>query len=161
MATTRRRFMVLALSGVGAAMLGVGCGGDDAEPSLSSDVPPDEEPFVPDVDEEMLPQTRIDLVTLLTSWFEGADLAAIGAIGLAYLQRFVPDESAVVEDLSELLAPLSDEVDVAVALEALDASVISDFESVALASVRGWQLSVTEARLCALVSLNVNAQDAG
>lgn len=161
MATTRRRFMVLALSGLGAAMLGVGCGGDDPEPALASDVSPDEEPFIPDVDEEMLPQTQLDLVALLTSWFEGADLAAIGAIGLAYLQRFVPDEDAVVADLSELLTPLADEAELTVALEALDALVVADFESVTMASVRGWQLSVTEARLCALVSLNLGAEDAG
>ncbi len=137
---SRRGFLLWTLSGVGVALIaGPGCGKD--------------RPWRPDVDPSDLPDTRLPLKPLLRAWFAGASLEAISAVGLAYIARFEPDSETAVADLSEAVLLIADLAEEAEALAVLDDAVIADFEADGLTPVQGWQLSITEVRLCALADL--------
>ncbi len=147
MKPSRREFLVLTLSGLGAAMLGA-CG-DDGN-TVQDNTPNNDTPFMPDIPDEQMPDARLDIAQVAQAWFEGADAAAIVAVGNVYVQRFAPDEDAVADDLASVVAIFAELEDLTEALEALDAAVITDFEAVEIAAVSGWQLARTEARMCSL-----------
>lgn len=141
MTTSRREFLITAVSGLGASLLAPACGGpmDD-----------DEKPPGPDVDDSKLPETKLELQAVVDGYFEEADPMAVRRVGEAYLQRFGTDDEAALEDLSKPVEAIADVEDMTKALETLDARVIADFEAPELASVKGWQLARTEARMCGL-----------
>jgi len=89
-----------------------------------------------------------DAALVAQAYFAGRDLAAIGALGRTYLDGF-ESATAALADLRMIDA--HGDVDDAVAR--LRSSVTDDFDNSRLAAVGGWQLSVTEARLCGIASL--------
>lgn len=161
---TRRRMMIATLSGLGAALIVAACD-DDGEGGAAptpdagaggaggADMAtsgPDAE--IPDAElppEVTIPESWYALRPTLAAWFDGAPEAAIMAVALSWLRPFA-DEQATVEDLTPLAEGALAQADEASALASFEAGILADFEGLAPVSVEGWQLSATEARLCAL-----------
>lgn len=144
MTTTRRQFLIASLSGIGASLLGVGCGDVFSQPSEGDDREP-----VPKRGREQFPETELSLAELVDAYFRDADLANVKLVGETYLRRFDSDTEAV-EDLSagvELVASLQDRQE---ALTRWDRAAIENFEGDGTVPVAGWQLARTECRLCGL-----------
>ena len=78
------------------------------------------------------------------------DSATIMDIGSDYRKQ-IPEEDSERSLLKLLLADTNDEVS---AIAALKKRIISDFETENTIQLDGWILSVTEARQCALFSIN-------
>lgn len=138
-AYSRREFFVLALSALGAAASGPGCGKSSPEKPEGCRQPGE------------LPRTVVDLQALLDKYFEHGDITDVRALGRAYIERFGGDECALVDDLSETVRRVADIANFDEAVGALDAAVKGEFAVGGLTSVGGWQLATTETRLCALV----------
>lgn len=153
--TTRRQFMVMALSALGAALLEAGCGDAEGEvdpgPASNDVVDPGFEPAEPINDfEASLPPTALGLTALLSGWFEGADLEAIKAVGRAYVARFNADAASITTDLGPTVSEVAAFTHLNPALVAWQEAIGADFDAANLVVIAGWQLSPTEVRLCAL-----------
>jgi len=142
---TRRQALLLALAGLGAALLGAGCG-DDADPVPAAPT------FDPHLTATDLPPTGLGLAALLAAWIGDATPAHIAAIGHVYLQRFAPERQAVIDDLANTVALVADLDDLDTAVAAWQTAALDDFDAVTVVAVSGWQLARTEARLCALAA---------
>ncbi len=144
MTTTRREFLIASLSGIGASLLGVGCGDLFSKPRDDGGGPP------PKQDRDSLPETTLSLEQLVAGYFDGAETADVKLLGETYLRRFGDDVESANDDLSEtveLVASIEQESE---ALTEWDRAVVEDFEATGIASIAGWQLARTESRLAGL-----------
>ena len=104
----------------------------------------------PYLDRGVFPRTAGDLEKILVSYFSESDLAAVMLVGNVYILQLSNDDRSTIEDLASPVRLVADLPDAARARFVLDRAVKRDHEAMRLASVDGWQLSVTEARLCGL-----------
>lgn len=142
--TTRRQFLIRATLAVAA-----GAGGAWLWESWDRRTAADPAP-VPFVQLASLPETALDLRALLAGFFSGSNLSAAARVGNVYLLRFARGGRGVVEDLAGPLRRVAEVRTPEEAVSILEEAVESDFEAGRLVDVDGWQLSVTEARLCGL-----------
>lgn len=141
MTTSRREFLATTLSGLGALLLGGGCGSDGSAS------------FDPDLTRGDLPATAVSLEDLLAGWFDGAEQDDVQAVGQAWMNS-VPDEAQLEGVFDPIVGLVSDVADTDGAGAAWDDAIASDFDLEAgVVVLHGWQLAVTECALCALMTL--------
>ena len=134
---TRRRFVRMAAAGLVAVPLMSACG--DPEPMIP-------EPMIP---EPIIPETAFDHADLVRAYFGDDGVADARAVGAHYNRRFEVELDAELE-LAALLTPIAEQSDMATIIAQLEATLADDFDDARMASVAGWQLGLTEARLCGL-----------
>ncbi|MFB6371645.1 MAG: hypothetical protein ABEN55_00685, partial [Bradymonadaceae bacterium] len=139
--TTRRKFLFGTAAGLGAVWLGLRL--NDCE--FRSELDP-----VGDISRDALPETKLDPAALLGRYFDPADPAHVGLVGLVYLQRFDGETSRIVEDLERPLRRVSEVSTLETAVERWRRDVDDDLVEMRFADVDGWQLAETTCRLCAL-----------
>ena len=145
---TRREFVVLALSGLGATIALSACR-DQGIRALS---------FRPRVDPGRLSDDWIEIESTLHNYFGAENLGRVRWVGRAYVQRFSPDVDALIADLSEAVSVLEATGGRQSGPATLDGAIRKDFEEGELVSVYGWQLARSEARLAALLDVTLPAE---
>lgn len=81
---------------------------------------------------------------------------AIRAIGEAYIKTF-PEEASLATLSTSLLGQQKGKADPSVLTQNLREKISHDFQSGAVVVIKGWVLSMTEARQCALFYLSFNS----
>lgn len=141
MSQTRRQFLVGSISGLGAALLGVGC---ERCSSTRESFP------LARLGRHRFPDTQIDLVDLLDHYFESASTANVRAIGYVYLEHLDADTPTTLEVLSHPVRQIEDADTVSHATTRLDEAIVADFNRHRFIDLEGWQLTETLCRLTGL-----------
>lgn len=139
---SRREFVALSLSGIGAAILAAACGTDEAGRSLR---------FRPRLPADRFPLDPGQLQAMLGEFFGRRNLEAVRWVGRAYAQRFLEDTERLLRDLDESMALF--ELNDTDTSARLGAAIAGDFVAGRTVSVYGWQLAAAEARLATIVDL--------
>lgn len=129
--------MVVALSALGVVAAG-GCDGtapSQPRPSRRSELSP----------------TILDLPAVLDAYFAPANRSSLQAVGLIYSERFANDDTALTTDLAAAVGLIAGIDDMDAAVVALETAVRNDFAMEQRINLAGWQLSITEARLCGII----------
>lgn len=133
---TRRELVVVALSALGAVAAG----------ACDATAPPHPRPSR----RSELPPSILDLQEVLDAYFAHGDRSDLQAVGLIYAERF-PDDTALTADLAIAIGIISGIDDMDAAVRALETAVRNDFAMEQRINLAGWQLSITETRLCGII----------